>query len=176
MGLNNKGLYGIGPDDEAEVHQLLCIPQVYRYLTDGAEPPRSLTSDWIAAAVGHSADIGGGIWGLRFSDQRAMLGVVRLADAGRGELELTYLLHPDLWGRGLATRMAHAAMQHAFGTGRVPAIWAGADEPNTASISVMKRLGMMFRRKVKYPAGAGVEYVMEAAAFDGARFELLPID
>ena len=44
-----------------------------------------------------------------------------------------------------------------------------------ASVSVMTRLGMQFRREVQYPAGVGVEYVMEAAAFDGGRIELLSI-
>lgn len=167
-------LRNIGQADEAEVHRLLCVPAVYEYLADGAEPPPSLTADWIAAAVGDS--VGNGIWALRFPHERVILGVVRLADDGKGELELTYLLHPDLWGLGYATRMAHTAMDRAFGLPGVSTIWAGADVPNAASIAVMERLGMRFRRKVEYPAGEGVEYAIEAAEFDGSRFELLPIE
>ena len=44
-----------------------------------------------------------------------------------------------------------------------------------ASVSVMTRLGMQFRREVEYPAGVGVEYVMKVTAFDGGRIELLSI-
>ena len=107
--------------------------------------------------------------------ERQICGLVRLADDAKGELELTYLLHPSIWGYGYATRLAHTAMDRGFGAGVVSAIWAGADEPNAASISVMKRLGMKYRRKVEYPAGVGVEYVMESAAFDSGRIELLSI-
>ena len=176
MKRSDAHLQRLGPDATEEVHRLLCVPQVYDYLADGAEPPRSLTADWIAAAAGDSAGVGGGIWALKFPHERAILGVARLADDSKGELELTYLLHPDLWGLGYATRMAHTAMNRAFGTGRVSAIWAGADVPNAASIAVMERLGMRFRRKVAYPAGEGVEYAMEVDEFDSSRFELLPME
>ena len=175
MSRNAKHLRGIGPDDEAEVHRLLCVPEVYEYLADGVEPAPSITADWIKTAAGSSVELGGGIWALTFPHERGILGVVRLADDGKDELELTYLLHPDLWGLGYATRMAHTAMNRAFGAGRVAAIWAGADVPNVASVAVMERLGMRFRRRVDYPAGEGVEYAMQAGDFDGSRFELLPI-
>ena len=171
----DKHLRSIGPQDEAEVHRLLCVPEVYAYLADGVEPPPSVTSAWINTAATDSARYGGGLWALACPRKRRILGLVRLVGDAKGELELTYLLHPDIWGLGYATRMAHTAMFHAFEAGLVSAIWAGADEPNAASISVMERLGMVFRRKVEYPAGAGVEYVMEAAAFDSGRIELLSI-
>lgn len=176
--MNRKAKYlrGIGSGDEAEVHRLLCIPEVYEYLADGAEPPPSVTADWISSAASASLEFGGGIWALTFAHDRGIFGVVRLAGDGKDELELTYLLHPDLWGLGYATRMAHTVMNHAFGIGRVSAIWAGADVPNAASIAVMERLGMRFRRKVEYPVGEGVEYAMEASDFDGTRFELLSIE
>ncbi len=170
---DDKHLRNVGPEDQVEVHQLLCVPEVYEYLADGVEPPPSITSDWIASAAAESAGAGEGLWSLTCPRERRILGLVRLSDDAKGELELTFILHPGVWGQGYATRMAHTAMNHAFGTGRVSAIWAGADVPNAASISVMKRLGMQFRREVEYPAGAGVEYVMEAAAFDGGRIELL---
>ena len=47
-------------------------------------------------------------------------------------------------------------MSVAFQT--IPVIVAGADGANTASIGVMRRLGMRFNRKVQYPLGTGVEY------------------
>ena len=173
MNRDDKQLRNVDPEDRTEVHQLLCVPAVYEYLADGVEPPPSVTSDWIAGAATDSACHGGGLWALTCPYEQRILGLVRLADDAKGELELTFLLHPGIWGQGYATRMAHTVMNHAFGTGQVSAIWAGADVPNAASISVMKRLGMQFRREVEYPAGAGVEYVMEAKAFDGGRIEIL---
>ena len=170
---DGKYLRSIRSEDEAEVHRLLCVPKVYEYLADGVEPPLSVTSDWIETATTDSARYGGGLWALTSSREGRILGLVRLSGDANGELELTFILHPGVWGLGYATRMAHTAMKHAFEARLVSAIWAGADVPNTASISVMERLGMKFRREVEYPAGAGVEYAMEAAAFDGGRIELL---
>jgi RimJ/RimL family protein N-acetyltransferase len=56
--------------------------------------------------------------------------------------------------------MAWTAITHAFSSSQIDFVIAGADLPNTASISVMRRLGMRFHREVEYPLGAGVEYVL----------------
>jgi hypothetical protein len=43
----------------------------------------------------------------------------------------------------------------------ISTVFAGADGPNRASQSVMRRLAMRFRRAVEYPLGPGVEYVLQ---------------
>ena len=161
--------------DEGKIHQLFCLPEVFEYLADGEQPPPGTASVWIGSAAADLANYGGGLWALVDRADVFMGGLVRLAGDDNGELELTYLLHPSLWGLGLATRMAHTVMKRAFGVGLVSTIWAGADAPNKASFAVMKRLGMEFRREVQYPLGAGMEYQMKAEEFDPARIEPLPI-
>ena len=74
-------------------------------------------------------------------------------------LELDYLLHPDVWGRGLATRMGWTVLERAFGDRELESVVAGTDAPNRASVAVLRRLGMRFGRGVRYPLGPGVEYV-----------------
>lgn len=53
--------------------------------------------------------------------------------------------------------MASTTMTAAFQA--IPVIVAGADKANTASIGVMRRLGMRFHHEVQYPLGPGVEYL-----------------
>jgi ribosomal-protein-alanine N-acetyltransferase len=90
----------------------------------------------------------------------SLAGLVRLETLAEARsAELTYVVEPRHPGRGLATRMSWTVLQHAFGSGRFDTIVAGADVPNEASVRVMQRLGMSFRRSVRYPAGPGVEYV-----------------
>lgn len=161
--------------DKARIHQLFCLPKVYEYLADGEEPPPGIASDWIASAPADEAHYGGGLWVL-VDDEQNLGGLVRLAGDDNGELELIYILHPRLWGHGLATRMAHTVMMRAFAAKKVTTIWAGADVPNTASIAVMKRLGMQYRREVEYSMGIGVEYHMSAEDFDPDTLKALPID
>ncbi|MEM1310001.1 MAG: GNAT family N-acetyltransferase [Cyanobacteria bacterium P01_H01_bin.153] len=163
------------PQDEKEIYRLLCLPEVFEYLADGKEPSPSVASAWVKSTAADFANYGGGLWVLTDKSDLCMGGLVRLAGDDNGELELIYLLHPSLWGLGLATRMSHTVMKQAFAMGMVSTIWAGADAPNQASLAVMKRLGMQFRREVQYPLGPGLEYRMPVAGFDPARIEPLPL-
>jgi RimJ/RimL family protein N-acetyltransferase len=56
--------------------------------------------------------------------------------------------------------MAWTAITHTFLSSQIDSVIAGTDLPNTASLAVMRRLGMRFHREVQYPLGAGVEYVL----------------
>ena len=161
--------------EEEEIHQLLCVPEVYEYLADGAEPPAVITQDWIRSSADDLDRFGGGLWALECPASHAILGLTRISDFCDGEAQLTYLLHPEIWGQGYATRMAHTAMTRAFAARKATSVWAGADVANAASVAVMRNLGMTFRRDVDYPAGPGVEHVISASAFDERRIQPLSI-
>lgn len=160
--------------DADALHRLFCLPDVYRYLADGAPPPRSATESWLTASATDFASRGWGLW-LLCDDSHGIAGCVRLSTPASEDwiddatAELTYVVHPDRWGSGLATRMSETVIAQVFATGRVRRIIAGADGPNHASVAVMKRLGMRFARTATYPLGEGVEYVLHRAdaAFKG---------
>lgn len=145
--------------DTNALYDLMCIPAVYRYLADNAVPPRSVLEDWITRSHHDFTECGIGLWILEHSDGQ-LAGCVRLeADLAGRSAELTYVLHPQFWGFGLATRMSWTVMQLAFARSTIEQIIAGADDPNAASFAVMRRLGMTFVRHVQYPAGPGKEYL-----------------
>ncbi len=150
-------------DDDADaLHVLFGVPAVYRYLADGAPPPREVTNDWLAASRTDFSQFGVGLWVLCDPDVQ---GCLRLeANPDPRSVEITWVLHPDRQGRGLATAMARSAIGRAFGSGHFDRVIAGADVPNAGSIAVMRRLGMRHLRDVTYPAGPGVEYVLERGA------------
>jgi RimJ/RimL family protein N-acetyltransferase len=60
---------------------------------------------------------------------------------GAGEIEIGWHLHPDSWGRGLATEAAGALLARGFALG-LAEIWAVADPDNLRSVRVCKKLGM----------------------------------
>ena len=155
----NWCLRPVETDDLDDVYTLCCIPEVYRYLADGAPPPIDLIRQWIERSNSDFVAHGVGLWLLENDEGRAAGGVSLEVQETDRTAELVYLLHPEYWGRGLATQMSWTVMQHAFDLGRIEEIIAGTDAPNKASLAVMKRLGMRFRRDVTYPMGAGVEYV-----------------
>lgn len=78
-----------------------------------------------------------------------------------GETEVLWALHPDEWGKGFATEMARAALDFGFGEIGLELIFAITKPDNFASQAVMKRLGMIYRKGVRYRG-------MEAVWFDVA--------
>ena len=149
----------VGDADTNALYELMCLPEVYRYLADNMVPPRSVLEHWIERSHQDFSKSGIGLWILE-DGAGQLVGCVRLeANLASRSAELTYVLHPQFWGLGLATRMSWTVMQLAFSRSPIDHIIAGADGPNTASLAVMRRLGMTFLRNAQYPAGPGVEYV-----------------
>ena len=56
--------------------------------------------------------------------------------------EIGYVLHPDFWGRGLATEGARVLLDIAFTTLDLRRVVARLDARNTPSAAVLTRLGM----------------------------------
>ena len=61
------------------------------------------------------------------------------------DIEIGWHFHPDHWGNGYATEAARAVLAHAVDDLELPVVNAVAYEGNTASFSVMRRLGMSYR-------------------------------
>lgn len=60
---------------------------------------------------------------------------------GAGEIEIGWHLHPDSWGRGLATEAARALLARGFELG-LAEIWAVTHPDNHRSARVCDKLGM----------------------------------
>ncbi len=160
--------------DANQIHVLMCVPAVYRYLADGTAPPRSVVERWIELSEAEPSASGLGLWLLEHDATVGGCVLLEMRTEPRSA-ELTYLLHPQFWGQGLATRMSWTLMRRAFDSGHVEQVFAGADRPNTASLAVMQRLGMTYLRAVEYPAGPGVEYVCHRSATPSVTPQVVPM-
>ena len=75
-----------------------------------------------------------------------MIGLSRVAEGGLPVgpcVEIGWRLHPDFWGRGLASEGARAALDWGFGPGGMQEILAFTAATNLASQAVMRRIGMV---------------------------------
>jgi len=114
-------------------------------------------------ATGHSL-----AWALCTADDDRLLGEVglyRLAE----EPELGYWTHPEARGRGLTTRAARLAVDHAFDTLGLDHLAASAAAANTASRRVLERLGFRPVGVQRRAATTG-----DGAPADLAAYDLLP--
>jgi len=129
------------------------LPDVRRFLFDGAALSAAEVSQTIEESVRDFAAGGYGIWLIREHRQvdtagpdaagPELAGTVGLRPLDDTGLEIFYSLAPGSWGRGYATEAARAVLAHALGTLGLPEVLAEVDEGNTASVAVVERLGMV---------------------------------
>lgn len=92
---------------------------------------------------GLAADPRFGSWAVVERGARIAAGSVLLKPLpdGAGEIEIGWHLHPDSWGRGLATEAARGLLARGFSLG-LEEIWAVIDLGNERSARVCEKLGM----------------------------------
>jgi RimJ/RimL family protein N-acetyltransferase len=144
------------------------LPDVRRFLFDGEALSAAEVSETIEESTRNFAAGGYGIWLIRehrWADAAGpgaagadgagpdaadrelagpeLVGTVGLRPLADDGLEIFYSLAPGSWGRGYATEAARAVVGHALGTLGLAEVLAEVDEGNTASVGVVKRLGMV---------------------------------
>lgn len=84
-----------------------------------------------------------GAWAVidRASDRPAGTVMLKPLPDGDGEIEIGWHLHPDSWGKGLATEAAGALLRHGFDDG-LDEVWAVTKLDNHRSVAVCNRIGM----------------------------------
>jgi [ribosomal protein S5]-alanine N-acetyltransferase len=117
-------------------------PDVRRFLFDGAVLSAAEIAEAIADSVRDFAAAGYGLWLVHEKDGTDLVGTAGLRPLDDAGLEIFYSLAPGAWGKGYATEAAHAVVEAALGPLGLPEVLAEVDEGNTASVAVVKRLGM----------------------------------
>lgn len=141
-------LHPFAPADATALHDLWTNADVRRYLFDNEIIPRSFVDDEIATSERLMAEQGYGLWTMRPHASDQIIGFCGYRFFHEPpQLQLLYGLHPEWWGRGLATEAARATIQHGFEVNNFTRIIASADAPNTASLRVMERAGMRFWKR-----------------------------
>jgi ribosomal-protein-alanine N-acetyltransferase len=142
-------------DDRAAVIRLHTDAQVRRYLGG----PRSRQA--VEAAL--AAQPLGTTWGAfavvdRVTDE--LVGSVSLSRE-RGELELSWLLLPDHWGRGFAEEAVRAVLLWAFAGCDDERIIAVTQSANSSSCRLAERLGMTREATFEEYGAEQVRFVLE---------------
>ena len=133
-------------DDHAALLAHWTLPDVRRFLFDGAALSAAEVADNIEESIGDFAARGYGIWIIELGSGAGagagLVGTAGLRPLEELGLEIFYSLAPGAWGKGYATEAARAVMDYGLGPLGLPEVLAEVDEGNTASVAVVKRLGM----------------------------------
>jgi len=137
-------------DDHPALLAHWTLPDVRRFLFDGAPLSSAEVAETIEESNGDFAAHGYGIWlielgsgaGPRLGPRLGLVGTAGLRPLEESGLEIFYSLAPAAWGHGYATEAARAVVEYALGPLGLPEVLAEVDEGNAASVAVVKRLGM----------------------------------
>lgn len=154
------------PSDAAQLVAVFRHPAIRRYLLDDAIVSEEWVADEIAASQRRFARGGAGLWALRLTGRRRIVGFVGFREFFEPpQLQLLYGLLPEYWGQGLATEAARQVCQHAFDALGFTEVRAATDRPNAASIQVLQRLGMREVRTTTDGAHGTVFFEITRAAW-----------
>jgi RimJ/RimL family protein N-acetyltransferase len=153
MSRHSVTLDEIVAEDWPAVHSWACLAEVCRYQPWGPNTEDE-TRDFVAGAVRAWSE----------SPQRRFPQVARLGRdvVGMGELhirsavqrqgEISYIVHPRVWGRGIGTEIGRQLLAHGFGELGLHRIHATCDPRNLGSARVLAKLGMRLEGRLRHTA------------------------
>jgi RimJ/RimL family protein N-acetyltransferase len=158
--------------DVEDVYLYMSDPEVMKYRACGALD-REAVGQWVTRIVesgrSYQQFVGkvhqivlrssGRVIGYCYLDVPWPEGYRDLMTDGRFDFaDLSYGLTRAHWGKGYATEAARAVMAHGFGVAGVEKIGAAVNPGNLASIRVLRRLAMEYRREIAWPGQGTVEF------------------
>ena len=142
-------------DDLDPLVALFALPEVWRFPFGRGLDPR-ITASFLhrqlrAQEAGEPA-----VWAAEPRDDPRLIGYIGLSvphwlPAVMPAVEVGWRLHPNQWGRGLATEGGAAALAHGFDVLGLDRILAMCQPENVASVRVAEKLGMRHVEDVLIP-------------------------
>ncbi|OWU84168.1 hypothetical protein ATO6_14010 [Oceanicola sp. 22II-s10i] len=139
---------------------LFSRPEVVAHRPDPTPDSRAICADKLERDMAHWDAHGFGRWTVLDGGAPVGFGgltVVEDAD----DLNISYHVHPDSWGRGLASAIAARAVAHGFGQLRAPGIRGLVRRANPASARVLVKLGFREDGEVTLHGAPTVRYLLE---------------
>jgi RimJ/RimL family protein N-acetyltransferase len=122
--------------DVEAMHAVLSYPAAMRYWSSLPHTDLEQTREWLGGMIASPPELSEDFV-VEFEGRViGKAGCWRLPDVG-------YILHPDCWGRGLATEALGAIIAHVFATRPVEALTADVDPRNLGSLKLLARLGFV---------------------------------
>ncbi|WP_309629327.1 GNAT family protein [Brevundimonas sp.] len=123
-------------DDLDAIHAVLSHPEATRWWSTPPHEDIEQSRTWLEGMIANTA-AGAADFVVEYQGR-----VVGKAGCWKAP-EVGYILHPDVWGRGLGNEALAAVIDHVFATKNLDALTADVDPNNAASIRLLERLGFV---------------------------------
>ncbi len=138
----------LSDEDASFIHKLHNDTDVMKYISSKSD--KEVTFKECQGFISKCKDYyinhkGMGIWATIAKSDNAFIGWTTLKDLDNSEtIELGYRYLKKHWGKGYATEASKALLDYGFNILGLSSISAVAMPQNTASINVMKKIGMKY--------------------------------
>ncbi len=130
-----------------EFRAIASDPHVTRYIGDGTPWPEERSRQFVQRQIALFQERAFCLWKLLSKQEGGLIGFCGLQPLPETEeIEIGWWLARRWWGHGLATEAARVALRDGFERAGFERIVAIAQPANTASIGIMRKLGMHFER------------------------------
>ena len=153
------------PGDAAPLQRLYGDPEAMRFVgSDGAARTPEQTAAGVARLIEHQQRHGFSLWGVVDRQDGDVIGVAGLVlvEMVGPEVEVVYELVRDRWGMGIATEVAAACLDVAFGPLGLPRVVALSYPENAPSVRVMQKIGMRDDGEITAYGRRMVRYIADA--------------
>ena len=133
-------------DDYAEI---IADPEVQTWLNEGRPRDRNYASDYLSNLVNIQKEYGFSRYGVFDVLSEKLMGHCGFKDL-EGRTDIGWTLARHAWGKGIGTEAARAVVAYGFLELGFNEISARAFEVNTASIGIMKNVGMTFDKTIPW--------------------------
>jgi ribosomal-protein-alanine N-acetyltransferase len=119
----------------------------------------------------HWSRLGFGLWAVMNRETGAFMGECGLRELHpkSEEIELSYGLTPEFWGKGFASEMAPAALSHGFSCLGLGVIYGLAKRHNHASLHILRKLGFRHQSELGDGENTVVRSILTKGAWVKAR-------
>ncbi|HUF04375.1 MAG TPA: GNAT family N-acetyltransferase [Aridibacter sp.] len=134
--------------DKARLIALMTDTAVMKHVGDGPLTKKGADELWNKLLFDLYPNGRDTIWVLEADDDGRYLGhaSIRPRPEHRDEWEIGYILEEEEWGKGFATEAATALVRFGFDELDIETVFATVDDDNEASIRVLIKAGLAFRR------------------------------
>lgn len=141
-------------------------PRVMRYINGGRAATDEQIGSFLERQIITASRAGWCRWALQLRRPAPgePAGVIGFAGPGctfAPDIEFGWWLHPDLWGRGLATEAARAGVNHCFATVGFPRLISMVHPDNVASLAVARKVGFLPEAEVEHNGVTLVRHVLD---------------
>ena len=170
----------IKPDDAPDLLRLYSDVRITEFLPLHISTIKN-AEDVISGYIKCWEERGFGIWSIRERESDRMIGrcgFLHWNDSNKivPQYELAYLIEPDAWGQGIATKCARVCLKFGFEIGGFEKIFAKTNEKNIGSWRVMEKIGMKKVSVEKFNLLKKVCYIISKEQYDEGTSRKYEID